>query len=187
MMIKRRIMGNKVDPLQPEQIREIAESIRAFMLSLSPRHSEDGYVNIVDFIEELHNRELIELEVCESSDLPHDYANATPSQKKVSVRQEVYHQAARGEARARFTMAHELGHLVLHANVIPKYAQSQAPSSHHYTEDVEWQANEFAAWLLVSPQDPSKLKTPKSIADNFGVSLEMAGYQWRKLKEAGYI
>ena len=103
-----------------------------------------------------------------------DFANAT-----------IFVNAADAWVRQRFTMAHELGHWLLHRDlyrsnsgryrVLPRFAQ---PAS---DDPLEKEANHFAANLLV----PARLLRPvrgvsvPRLAQAFGVSELMMGYRLR--------
>lgn len=180
MRSRERILGNKVDPLSSENIMRIAFEAR----SLIQRVLQDNapYLDPLHFLEKLHDAELIQLEIVEMEELPNEYAITIPSQRVIKLRADTHDSALKCEARGRFTVAHELGHLLLHANTVPQFAFSQAPSNHSYIEDVEWQANEFAGWLLVDPAHSELLKTPRSCSIGFGVSLETARYMLEKIK-----
>lgn len=175
-----RILGNKVAALTPEYIRENASSIRGACSSLVP--CIGNKLDVLRLIEKLHNHEFLTFEIVETEEMPGEYAVTIPSQKKIIVRQDTYVSALKGESRGRFTLAHELGHFFLHANTVPQYAYSQVASNHSYLEDVEWQANEFAAWLLVDERDERGTATPRAISTTFGVSMETSSIVWKKLK-----
>lgn len=175
-----RILGNKVTPLSSEFIRENASIIRRACCSLVPPIGNQ--VNVLGVLDKLHNLEFLTLEVVEIDEMPGEYAVTIPSQKRIVVRSDTYVSAHKGESRGRFTLAHELGHFFLHANTVPQFAHSQVPSNHSYMEDVEWQANEFAAWMLVDESDLSNTLNPGRISRSFGVSMETATIVWRKLK-----
>ncbi|MEN0578415.1 ImmA/IrrE family metallo-endopeptidase [Phytobacter palmae] len=140
------------------------------------------YLDPLHFLEKLHDAEVIVLEIVENEELPNEYAITIPSQRIIKLRTDTYNTAFKGEPRSRFTVAHELGHLLLHANTVPQFAFSQAPSNHPYTEDVEWQANEFAGWLLVDPSCTDLLKTPRACSIGFGVSLDTARLMLEKIQ-----
>ncbi|KLV40575.1 MULTISPECIES: ImmA/IrrE family metallo-endopeptidase [Aeromonas] len=185
--MKQRYLANKVKPLSSGFIQKEVEKIREFIKLYSPESVDNGRIDIVRFLEVLHNHGQITIEYCENEELVAEYAKATPSMQSIKVRSSVYLDALDGNPRARFTLAHELGHLVLHHNIVPEFAHSQAMSFFDYTEDVEWQANEFASWLLVDPNNAEYLKNPRAIANHFGVSLEVAMYQTDKLRKYEYI
>jgi hypothetical protein len=153
--------------------------------SLIQRVLEDNspYIDVLHFLEKMHDAELIQLEVVENHELPNEYAITIPSQKIIKLRADTQESAVKRESRGRFTVAHELGHLLLHANTVPQFAFSQAPSNHSYIEDVEWQANEFAGWLMVDPARVDLLKTPRACSVGFGVSLDTAKYMIDKIKK----
>lgn len=180
MRSRQRILGNKVAALSSESIMRKAFEARSLIQRVL--QSEEPYLDPLHFLEQLHNAELIKLEIVEFEELPNEYAITIPSQRTIKLRADTYESASKGESRGRFTVAHELGHLILHANTVPQFAFSQAPSSHHYLEDVEWQANEFAGWLLVDPTCTNLLKTPRACSIGFGVSLDTAGYMLQKIK-----
>lgn len=66
----------------------------------------------------------------------------------ITVPQSTYNAACRGHGRSRFTLCHELGHLFMHANGQFARTSGNLPDE----EDSEWQADVFAAALLM-PQE----------------------------------
>lgn len=67
------------------------------------------------------------------------------------VDREIWRDAKIGEPIARYILAHEIGHLVLHSHAelsfsVGKEDQSRAPDNE---QSAEWQANVFAHFLLV--------------------------------------
>lgn len=102
-----------------------------------------------------------------------------PSEHHMILREDVYVGAVKGEGRDRFTVCHELGHYLLHTTdrvalartqgVIPAYA------------DPEWQANAFAADLLIPPYSITGLSI-NDIADRYKVSYQAAGIQTSRKK-----
>lgn len=63
------------------------------------------------------------------------------------IREDVYENANNGQGRDRFTIAHELGHLILQHNHI--LARTSSLMTHKPYEDSEWQADNFAAEFLM--------------------------------------
>jgi len=90
----------------------------------------------------------------------------------------------RGVQRATFTVAHEAGHLKLHTEEIMGLAglnlQSQAALHRHadphpWYLDTEWQANAFAAALLMPKAQLTQMRRngwiePREVAEFYGVS-----------------
>lgn len=73
--------------------------------------------------------------------------------------------------RTRFTVAHELGHCLLHAAEF-QGLNTLAEPDHH--DRVEREANALAAHLLVPDQALKRMDSAELIAKRFGVSLKMA-------------
>lgn len=110
----------------------------------------------------------------------------------IELRQDVLARLYAGNGRARYALAHELGHLALHANELVRH-EGQAlrdtfMSAHRRSNvapfrDPEWQCNCFAAAFLVPDE---ALKTylihqadrdevdVRHLATHFGVSLTVA-------------
>jgi Zn-dependent peptidase ImmA (M78 family) len=118
------------------------------------------------------------MQICEFTEMPNEYALTRPSTGEIIVRIDTYINAASGGPRERFILAHELGHMILHADIIPEFSFSQSIINYDYRKDAGWQANEFAAWFLVDPQDKNKIKTPKDMACNFQIEYEIAVNLW---------
>ncbi|PEH72638.1 hypothetical protein CRM76_12210 [Edwardsiella tarda] len=180
MRVRQRVLGNKVAALSSESIMRTALEARALIQRVL--QNDAPYLDPLYFLEQLHNAELIRLEIVEFDELPNEYAVTIPSERIIKLRSDTYESASKGEPHGRFTVAHELGHLLLHANTVPQFAFSQAPSNHSYVEDVEWQANEFAGWLLVDPNRSDLLKTPRACSLAFGVSITTARYMLEKIR-----
>lgn len=181
-MKQKRLLCNKVNFIAPQTIWKVAAAARQKARQYLPATS-DPSIDIVRLLDRLNDTGAISMEICEIHEMPHEYAKARPALGELYVRKDTYINAANGVPRDRFTLAHELGHLILHADVTPEFAFSQTSSNHDFREDAEWQANEFAAWFLVDPQEKEMIKTPKEIAVNFKVSHEVAWILWRKFRE----
>lgn len=181
MKQKQRILGNKVDAMSSENIMQKASEARAEIKRFL--QDDNPCIDLLEFLEKCHNCYYIQLEVTDLQKMPNEYALTYPGEKIIILRQDTYDQACTGNPRSRFTIAHELGHLILHANTVPHFAFSQTPSNHSYQEDVEWQANEFAGWLMVDPCYTDLLKNPKVCSDGFGVSMETAGHMLEKIRK----
>ncbi len=70
----------------------------------------------------------------------------------VCILEEIYERARRGNGRCRFTLAHELAHVILHSSdkvVLARYKDSSLEArSYDQAYNAETQANKFAAELL---------------------------------------
>lgn len=92
----------------------------------------------------------------------------------ILLRDDVYDRAYDGEGRDRGTVAHEVGHYLMHVN---------CPALHRHFggelrtfEDPEWQAKCFQGELLV-PKELVKGMGASEAAHQCGVSIEAATYQ----------
>jgi len=97
--------------------------------------------------------------------------------------------------RGRFFLAHEVGHCLLHTNLLVRLAhmplaqqtalhQTERPTSHEIYRDTEWQANAFASAFLMPASGLLALEkrygntlSPAEIAKHFCVSSEAACYR----------
>jgi hypothetical protein len=110
---------------------------------------------------------------------------------EVVLSQETHESLKEDGVRARFTTCHEFGHAVLHVGELIKLAgmplvgQAAMHRQREYPRyyDSEWQANAFAAALLMPERGIRGLEAKHGflsddlIADHFHVSLEAAGYR----------
>jgi hypothetical protein len=96
----------------------------------------------------------------------------------ITCKRTVRDRAEMGVGRDRMTLAHELGHAVLHHSVpmfrlvgaagVSDFAQEGAHTS------AEHQAKVFAAAFLIHDEDAAKMQNAQEISEQFGVSLEAA-------------
>jgi Zn-dependent peptidase ImmA (M78 family) len=103
----------------------------------------------------------------------------------ISVKQSVREAALMGDGRSRNTLAHELGHGVMHygpemfrrinGNVTPKYLKPY--------ESAEHQAKVFAPAFLINDSLVAKLNSAEELSIQFGMSLESAEISYKALTE----
>jgi len=113
------------------------------------------------------------MEVAEREDMGINHGLTIPAENVIRLRIDVYHGAAEGKGRDRFTAAHELGHYLMHRNV---------PIQFHRTEngrlpafkDSEWQANTFAGGLLMPIDKMVRCKSLEEVMERFEVSWDAA-------------
>jgi hypothetical protein len=82
----------------------------------------------------------------------------------------------KSDPRARMTAAHELGHLLMHTQQPVYYYRSKARDQR---VDPEWQANVFAAALLMPRSALRKMSTVSQVKRTFGVSRG-AALRWAR-------
>jgi Zn-dependent peptidase ImmA (M78 family) len=90
--------------------------------------------------------------------------------KIIQIRDDVYEGACEGKGRDRMTIAHEIGHAVLHTGTL---ASARDFGSIKLFEDPEWQAKAFAGHLLI-PDDILGRHDMQEVAEICKVSLDAA-------------
>jgi hypothetical protein len=171
-------IGIRVPPLNIEKVRLMAEAARQLFQVEQPK------VDVIDLYEvRLHELGVV-YEYCDEDELKTEAGLTLPNDGKIKIREDVYNGAHDGNGFHRFTMCHEVGHLLLHGNV----ALPRATGQHKWIEDSEWQANTFAAEFMMPVEHLLQLcHSPNDVMAVFGVSREAANMRWRKLQEQGII
>ena len=177
-----RHQGHRVAPLSRANIKDAASKIREAI------GNTDGYLDVVK-LAEIHMQKGIQdfvFDVVEPKDLPAGHLAITkPDQLSMQVAEEVYNGAISGLGFHRFTIAHEIGHLFLHRNqaVYSRKTSIDDKPLKPY-EDSEWQADEFAAELLMpSAVITDRCMSAQDIAVHFGVSNQAAETRFRALQK----
>lgn len=92
-----------------------------------------------------------EFDVVERYELQGEYATYSPNENKMRVREDVYLDACNGDARHRFTIAHELGHYFIHDDM-STFSRCSTNEVIPAFKNPEWQANVFASAILMPPK-----------------------------------
>lgn len=103
----------------------------------------------------------------------------------IAIKQSVHDAAFMGDGRARNTLAHELGHAVMHnsiemprralGNITPKWLKSKP------FESAEHQVRVFAPAFLINDLIAETLRTADDISIEFGISSESAEIYFEEL------
>jgi hypothetical protein len=104
---------------------------------------------------------------------------------QIVVRESVYRKAIAGDGRSRMTLAHEIGHLVMHAGV-PASARmidgnKQAPT-HKLYQSAEWQARKFASLFLMPSHIVREFASAAQIAECCLVSHRAAEIRFSEME-----
>lgn len=156
-----------VPPRSWAAIDQIGENLRArFDLASEPRFP------IFEFLEQVldYRMELISFRLGDRAEMGLAEGYTHPQGEFIQIREDVYLEGLRGQGRARFTAAHELGHLVMHTNIPLARAR---PDTKAYSR-AEPQANQFASALLMPLRFLQVHDTPEIVAERHGVSKESA-------------
>ncbi|MBW7916342.1 MAG: ImmA/IrrE family metallo-endopeptidase [Trueperaceae bacterium] len=126
--------------------------------------------------------------VIEAPSTPEDLAGALIVRNSAAT---ILYNGGHPDTRQRFTIAHELGHLMMHTRADQDQVLFRDDRSSKGTNPREIQANAFAAALLIPEDDISKLvKEPitalhseelDSLARKFNVSSQAMSYRLQNL------
>lgn len=84
--------------------------------------------------------------------------------------------------RDRFTIAHEIGHFILHKPGMIELARTQTVQDIPIYKKPEWQANTFAGELLAPPQVIRGLSL-EEVSSSCGVSLQVSEIQLKNMNK----
>ena len=101
----------------------------------------------------------------------------------IMMRPDIYERAVAGHGRDRMTLAHEVGHLLLHTEV--QLARRIGVAPIEAFRDPEWQAKAFAGELMVPRRLYPRGKHPAEVATLLGVSVDAVYTQltaWKREK-----
>lgn len=164
----------KAKPISREDLANLAKKLREYM-----GLGNSYYFPIIQMIELILPEidEKFDLEIVEENELPpNTYALTYPDESIMQIRIDVYNGVCKDQGRARFTLAHELCHYLLHDETNISFARNTKKLPAYV--DPEWQANAFAAELLI----PKKLiegLTVNEIIEKCGVSRQCAEIQMK--------
>lgn len=166
------LRGSVVEPRTSEDIAQIANGLRQ-----SSARSNNIWFPIVHFVEELVGDGF---QVLSPEEMGLNEGLTFPDQGIVQIREDIYLAACNDDGHARDTLAHELGHFILHKGL--KLARTGSRNTvPRKIEDSEWQADEFAG-LLLAPTHIISGRTAADISRCCGLSMRVALYRSQKAK-----
>lgn len=133
-----------------------------------------GWLDIVKVAENVLPLALkkYEFQILEDSEMKGAHGLTFPDQGIVQIAESVYVGACKGQGRDRMTIAHELGHLMLHTN-IPMARPAPGVALRAF-ENSEWQANAFGGELLCPHGEVLLCSSASELVTKFGVSFDAA-------------
>ncbi len=163
-----------------DNIAQVAESVR-YHLGLQGI----PFVPIVEAVENILDLKMnfVRFEVGDYVEMAGAEGLTDPNGEFIMIREDVYEKAVAGDGRARFTIAHELGHLVLHTG-IPLARSVYGDGVAAYCKS-EPQANQFAAEFLMPRAMIAPGMSKSAVARNHGVSDEAAHLRVEFLRKRG--
>jgi Zn-dependent peptidase ImmA (M78 family) len=118
--------------------------------------------------------------VRENADMEVDaHAYTDHDNSEIVILDEIYERAVEGRGRDRLTIAHEIGHYLLHNKQMCVLTRVYDGEKVLTYEDPEWQANAFAGELLC-PALATRNYTVEELVIKFGVSADAAKTQKKK-------
>ncbi len=134
------------EPLSRKDIQNFAMAVR-FLVG----KENDPYFDIVRFLDiDLPKLDPDFSLVIEDKDTLGECHGLTyPDRDEIHIRSDVYERADNGSGRDRFTMAHELFHLLRHVKENISYARTEEGANVPNYRLPEWQADAFGGELLM--------------------------------------
>jgi hypothetical protein len=167
--------GFKVPGLSGAKIRATAMQVRAILMANGNCPDLEKFVNGLD-------KYGISVDVVDEGFLPRGVeASCIPEQRTIFVTASTYADICRNDERARFTIFHELGHLLLaHSRSFHRDVNARF----EIWENSEWQADQFAAEILMPLEIILRLNLTcaAQLQNEFGVSFHAASYRLMKLR-----
>ena len=175
--------GFRVNPRSTQEIREVTHSLRDALRINTPKFPLSQVIELAlptvveDFVCDV--REDFEMKRLYGTNIE---AMTTPDKWLIELMASTYDNLCKEQGRARFTVAHELGHLFLHQKESPQFARASSSLIQAY-ENSEWQANTFAAELLMPLHIACNCTSAEEISEVFAVSKEAAAFRWELIKK----
>lgn len=174
----------EVSPTNRAALMGLADSIRTFLRIETPFFPILQVVEVV--FPRIAGMEDLVLTIGDMAEMGDDHGLTFTDRKEIRLREDVYEGVHRNRGRDRFTLAHELGHLMLHSNQAYQRNMRLAQDIPPY-RSAEWQANTFAGSLLM-PYEYLKGKPDVfDITEDCGVTFEAASTHTRLLVKSGLL
>ena len=168
------------------QLREIAAAIRRqFGCGRKPYEKTPTFdihhfldVELADFLPRFR------LEVVPDDEMQGALAYADPEGCRILVRESVEAKARNGDGEARGILAHELGHMFLHARLrLARTETAELPAEY----SAETQADIFADELLCPVEFVDATDRPQELMARFAVDQKRAALVYRQLRDESII
>jgi hypothetical protein len=170
-------MNFKVAATKRTKIRAFAEQIWRTIGFAPELHHPFPIVEFLERIMPIYDSDFT-LEILSDEEMENGalHGETIPSLHMIRLRESVYNGACCGNGRDRMTVAHEIGHYLMHFDERPTFASAGNNYEIPAYCSSEWQAKAFAGELLVPYMVKGKLSVQK-IADFYAVSEEAASFQ----------
>jgi transcriptional regulator with XRE-family HTH domain len=178
---QRKRRGITVPPLSTQIIRGHAENVRD---AFGCQHLvEFPIVPILEWAMPTIDPDFV-LAIWEKEEMGDDEGLVPLGKNTLILRKDVYDGACQNAGRHRFTACHEFAHYLMHRKI--RLARASSDDDPIYI-DSEWQADEFAGTLLMSPRHAVRFESAAEMAEACGVSRHAAEVMWSKYQKEGII
>lgn len=178
-------MTNRIaKPLKTIDIRNVAHFTRKKLLETS----DDKSINMVKALDALtfkfsrYGFNYVVLPDDDSIFQKWEEAKTDITTGTIYFKESIIEQAAHKRyCRANFTIAHEIGHFILHRVLnLMNFSRTTSPAQPRVFEDPEWQADTFASELLM-PYEQCQSLTSKEIRRKYHVTMSAAQTRYNKI------
>ncbi|MBW4706166.1 ImmA/IrrE family metallo-endopeptidase [Roseobacter sp. YSTF-M11] len=175
----------RVQPMSWPSVDAVADKVREYF-----RHQDEPQFPILDVLEKAlpqlaQAEDNFSFQVGTVTEMGSAEGFTCPRGSFIRVREDVYDEALGGGHRARFTLAHEFGHYLLHTGQNQPFERAMPGQKLRAFESAEKQADRFAGTLLMPKGLITIFDTPETVSFKFGVSKAAATVRLDKIsKEA---
>jgi len=170
--------GIKASPLSNSIIADVAQQLRKIL-----GYTSSESIDIVTVLEQLDILiPSFNYDIRLKEDMrvdAHGYSESEKDSNTVIIREDAYENARVGKGRDRFTIAHEIGHAILHNMGLIPLSRTYPGEKIKTYEGIEWQADAFAGEFLC-PAFVIKNMSINQIVSKYGVSEACARAQKKK-------
>lgn len=163
----------KAPPIRRQDLKQVTMTIRKLFRVDTYYFPIDKALEFIHVLEEGYRYEVIRRE-----DMGDNHGLTHYNDKLIQIREDVYDGACQGVGRDRMTIAHEIGHAILHTNSL---RSARGFGSIKVYEDPEWQAKAFAGHLLI-PDAAIRIYDEATLARICGVSPDAARMALKKME-----
>ncbi len=164
-------------PISVEIVEKRANLVRE-KLGISGLRAPD-FENILNKLKKIAKK--FDYKLGLSSEMGGDEALYDNDANLLLVREGVFHDLKAGQPRARFTVAHELGHYFLGHTGIRRRNADKSTYNGPVERAQEIEANIFASYFLVPTQLALDAESPEDISSQFQVSIQVAEIAFERI------
>lgn len=181
-----------VDPLRDLEVHGHAKSLRSFLGWENSERVDPLDLESVNEIWTVRGKKPFRFEVVSDAELPDDSGLTTYDGTCIVVKipRRIRHKAFMGDGYARYTIAHELGHAVLHIDQLLKGATlprrrvgNVTPAWIPKFKSAEHQAMVFGGAFLINDATARVLSSADEVSVQAGVSLIAARIYFEQVQE----